>query len=84
MFLWWYKPLIININRHSHNSKHIWAMANLGNYVLYPFTHMWTIKYSVYRFILILILSTIYGSKGDWISWQAYQCMTVDNSLLFD
>ena len=84
MFLWGYETLIININRHSHNSKHIWAMANLGNYVLNPFTHMWTIKYSVYRIILILILSTIYGSKEDWISWQAYQCMTVDNSLLFD
>ena len=80
MFLWGFETLIININ----TSKHIWAMTDLGNYVLNPFTHMWTIKYSVYTTILILILSTIYGSKEDWISWQAYQCMTVDNSLLFD
>ena len=74
MFLWGYEALIININ----------TTVNLGNYVLNQFTHMWIIKYSVHRIILILILSTIYGSKEDWISWQAYQCMTVDNSLLFD
>ena len=74
MFVWGYETLIININ----------TTVNLGNYVLNPFTHMWTIKYSMYRIILILILSTTYGSKEDWISWQAYQCMTVDNSLLFD